>query len=293
MLERLTFDVQGAVSALPIAVFAAILIAEIAAPRRSLCRNPLARWIGNTGLYLVNVAAVAVLAPAGAELMERLGLRLDILGAAHAPSTWFVASQVAGVILLDLLLYLLHRLYHLVPFLWRFHAVHHADTVVDVTTAVRHHPGEFLINYAILSVIAAGIGLWPVAVGAYGVVVLTLQMAQHANIRFPEGLDRVLRRMLVTPDMHRIHHAVALAEGNSNFGTALSLWDRLAGTYLEPTAQRNANAEFGVGGLHDARYQQLHWMLLTPAKIRTVPQASQPRPSMTAMHSDSFNPPHL
>ncbi|HEX2113619.1 MAG TPA: sterol desaturase family protein [Alphaproteobacteria bacterium] len=267
-------DVQGLLSALPIAVFAAILIFEVVRPRRRLRASPLRRWVGNTGLFLINTAAVLPLAQAGAAMVDGFSLRSDLLGRASAPFH-YLAGQIGGVILLDLLLYLLHRAYHLVPFLWRFHAVHHADTDVDATTAVRHHPGEHLANYAILSLVAAALGLSPAAIVVYGVLVLTLQMAQHANIDFPEWLDRQVRRAVVTPNMHRVHHSIALREGNSNFGTVLSIWDRLWRTYLEPTASRRAAADFGVQGLEDRRYQRLHWMLLTPAMIGSAPLSPQ------------------
>jgi sterol desaturase/sphingolipid hydroxylase (fatty acid hydroxylase superfamily) len=263
------------ISVLPVAAFAAIVIGEIVSPRRSIDANPLPRWLGNTGLFLINSVAIFILAPTGGVILDRLGLRADFFGAGRERGLWLwtTISQIEGIVLLDLLLYLLHRLYHRVPFLWRFHAVHHADTVVDATTAIRHHPGEYLASYAILAVVAAVLGLSQIAVGAYGLVLLMLQMTQHANIRFPQQLDRVLRCVLVTPDVHRIHHAVTLAEGNSNFGAALSIWDRLWRTYLEPTASRNGNTEFGVSGMNDSRYQRLRWMLLTPAMVPNGPVA--------------------
>lgn len=265
------------ISILPIVAFAAILIGEIVTPRRSVDLNPLPRWLGNTGLFLINSTAIIGLAPMGVVILDRLGLRADLFGARRELGLWTTVSQIAGVVLLDLLLYLLHRLYHRVPLLWRFHAVHHADTTVDSTTAVRHHPGEYLTNYAILAIVAAALGLSAIAVGTYGVVHLMLQMTQHANIRFSQRLDQILRRALVTPNMHRIHHAVTFPEENSNFGAVLSIWDRLWRTYLEPTAPRNANTEFGVSGMNDPRYQRLDWMLLTPAMVGNAPTTTPRR----------------
>lgn len=265
MLEWL--DSALSISSLPIVAFAAILIGEMVLPRRLIDVNPLPRWLGNTGLFLINSIAIIGLAPIGASVLDSLGLRADLLGASLGPGLWTAVGQIAGVVLLDLVLYLLHRLNHRMPLLWRFHAVHHADTTVDSTTAVRHHPGEYLINNAILALVMAALGVSSIAIGSYGIVLLTLQMMQHANIRFPQRLDRLLRHVLVTPEMHRIHHAVTPAEGNSNFGAVLSIWDRLWRTYLEPTEPHSANIEYGVAGMNDPRYQRLDWMLLKPVAV--------------------------
>lgn len=247
---------DGLWSLLPAAVFAALLVCELTQPRRALSMAPTARWIGNAGLYAANTAAVAATAATPFDGM------IASLGLVPGPPAGAWAWQLAAIPLLDLLLYVLHRLQHAVSLLWWFHAVHHSDADVDVSTAVRHHPGDYLLNFAIVSAVAAAAGIAAATLAAYGLLLLSVQMLQHANVALPDRLDRALRPVFATPGLHRVHHSRVAAEGNANFGAVLSIWDRLFGTYLAP--RDSGPAAYGVDALADPRHQRLHWMLMTP-----------------------------
>ena len=145
----------------------------------------------------------------------------------------WVAIPLA-VILLDLAIYLQHVLFHAVPALWRLHRMHHADLEFDVTTGTRFHPIEILLSMVIkLGVVIAALGTPAVAVLIFEVLLNATSMFNHGNVRMPERLDRVLRWIVVTPDMHRVHHSIEVRETNSNFGFNLPWWDRLFGTYRD------------------------------------------------------------
>src|SRR6516162_6544731 len=176
-------------------------------------------------------------------------------------------SFVAGFLLLDLLRYLVHRCKHAVPFLWRFHALHHSDRDVDVTTTVRLHPIEYLLNSGVfwLTVILLGI---PAAIGlTYAVTAFAIEAVQHGNIRLPERLERRLQPVLVTTDMHRIHHSAAFAQGSCNYATVFSVWDRLFRTYTRLTPAQHDGIVFGVPQLPRRDCLKPSAMLLTPWRI--------------------------
>jgi len=161
-----------------------------------------------------------------------------------------LACVIASVVLLDLILYLQHVLFHSVPLLIRLHAVHHADADFDLTTGIRFHPIEILISALIKLAVVAALGAPVVAVLAFEVLLNATAMFNHANVSLPGWLEPWVRRALVTPDMHRVHHSVIEAERNSNYGFCLSIWDRLLGTY---TPAPRGELDIGLAAWRDQR----------------------------------------
>ena len=175
---------------------------------------------------------------------------------------WFAA--VASVLLLDLTIYLQHVMFHAVPAFWRLHRMHHADLEFDVTTGLRFHPLEILLSMVIKLAAVAVLGPPPVAVLVFEVLLNGTSMFNHGNLRLPASLDRVLRLILVTPDMHRVHHSVLPHETNSNFGFNLPWWDRLLGTYRSQPAAGHAGMTIGIEQFRSPGELRLDRMLVQP-----------------------------
>ncbi|MFC7691973.1 sterol desaturase family protein [Paeniroseomonas aquatica] len=175
----------------------------------------------------------------------------------------WVAVPVA-ILLLDLAIYLQHRVFHHVPALWRLHRMHHADPELDATTGLRFHPIEILLSLGIKVAIVVALGAPPVAVLAFEVLLNATSLFNHADIRIPPRLDVWLRRLVVTPDMHRTHHSEVRAETDSCFGFCLPWWDHLFGTYRAAPAAGLDGAVIGVPGWRAVREQRLDRLLLHP-----------------------------
>jgi sterol desaturase/sphingolipid hydroxylase (fatty acid hydroxylase superfamily) len=175
----------------------------------------------------------------------------------------------AAVILLDLLIYGQHVLFHAVPTLWRVHRVHHADLEFDVTTGLRFHPVEIVLSMTIKIAAVMLLGAAALAVLIFEVLLNATSMWSHANIRLPLGLDRAVRRLIVTPDMHRTHHSVVPRETHSNFGFNLACWDRLFGTYRAEPEAGHEGMIIGLPQYRSARQLTFVRMLLQP--FRTPP----------------------
>jgi sterol desaturase/sphingolipid hydroxylase (fatty acid hydroxylase superfamily) len=173
---------------------------------------------------------------------------------------------LAAVVLLDLAIYLQHVLFHAVPTLWRLHRMHHADLEFDVTTGVRFHPVEIVLSMGIKLAVVAALGAPAIGVLLFEVLLNATSMFSHGNVGLPEGLDRVLRRVLVTPEMHRVHHSVVPRETNSNFGFNLSVWDRLFGTYRPQPAAGHEAMTIGIEAFRDPSELRLDRMLLQPLR---------------------------
>ena len=243
------------------AAFAAVLLAmalwELLAPRRILAYPRILRWPANLGVVILNTALLRLAVP-----MAAVGL-----AAAASERGWGLLNQLdlppwlglaAAVIALDLVIYIQHVLFHAVPALWRLHRMHHADLDFDVTTGARFHPLEILLS--------AGIKLAAVAVLVFEVLLNATAMFNHGNVRLPLAADRWLRWLVVTPDMHRVHHSAVPAETNRNFGFNLPWWDRLFGTYLAQPAAGHERMAIGVPEFRDAAELRLHRMLLQPLR---------------------------
>ena len=168
------------------------------------------------------------------------------------------------MILLDLAIYLQHVLFHAVPVLWRLHRMHHADLEFDVSTGVRFHPIEILLSMGIKLGVVAALGTPAVAVLVFEVLLNATSMFNHGNVRLPARTDRVLRWIVVTPEMHRVHHSVVPRETNSNFGFNLPWWDRLFGTYRAQPAAGHEGMTIGIAQFRDPAELRLDRMLIQP-----------------------------
>jgi len=185
----------------------------------------------------------------------------------------------AAVILLDLVIYGQHVMFHAVPVLWRLHRMHHADLEFDVTTGLRFHPVEILLSMAIKLAAIMAFGAPPLAVLIFEVLLNATSLFNHANIRVP--LDRLLRLVVVTPDMHRVHHSIERRETDSNFGFNLPWWDRLFGTYRAQPALGHQGMTIGIDRFRDPRELRLDRMLWQPFR-RDPPSPAQVTPDQPA-----------
>ena len=254
-------------SLLRVGAFAGILIAmalwELLAPRRRQVIPRRGRWPSNLGVVVLDTLLMRVLFPVAAVgvalLAETRGFGL--LQTVEAPP-WL--AFVASILLLDLVIYFQHVLFHAVPALWRVHRMHHADLEFDVTTGARFHPIEIVLSMSIKLGVVAALGAPAVAVVAFEVVLNATSMFNHANVRIPARVDAVLRWMLVTPDMHRVHHSVVPRETDSNFGFNLPWWDRVFGTYRVQPAAGHEGMTIGIEQFRDPSELRLDRMLVQP-----------------------------
>jgi sterol desaturase/sphingolipid hydroxylase (fatty acid hydroxylase superfamily) len=169
-----------------------------------------------------------------------------------------------AVAVLDLSKYAEHRIFHRFRCLWRIHLVHHADTDLDITTAERHHPLEILLTYPIMLALVAFLALPPEGVAFYAVLSSVVTIWSHADVRWPEQLQTILRVIFVTPDMHEVHHSANRTETDSNYGVVFSIWDRTLGTYVAPTQERSVQRIIGLEYLRDPRDHRLLRTLALP-----------------------------
>jgi sterol desaturase/sphingolipid hydroxylase (fatty acid hydroxylase superfamily) len=173
-----------------------------------------------------------------------------------------VASFVVTLLALDAATYLVHRLMHQVPMLWRVHLVHHIDASVDATTAFRQHPVEGVLRFAFLAAAAWTLGAPPAAVAVYRLLGALNAVLEHANIRVPRALDRALVWFWVTPDMHKVHHSRARVETDSNYANLFSFFDRIFGTFTP--SSRGAKVSYGMEGYDKCEHQSIGAALALP-----------------------------
>jgi sterol desaturase/sphingolipid hydroxylase (fatty acid hydroxylase superfamily) len=245
-------------------ILALMAIWEVAAPRRARRHSRSVRWAANLGLVAFNTVLVRLLFPFAAVAFATLAAQRGwgLLNAFVLPD-WL--ALLLAVVALDFAIWLQHVMFHAVPALWRLHRVHHADPDFDVTTGARFHPLEIILSMLIKFSVIAVLGAPAVAVLAFEVLLNATAMFNHGNVKLPGGVDAALRLLLVTPDMHRVHHSTDVAEANSNFGFNLSLWDRLFGTYRHAARLPQESMEIGVAGLTgDPRCVSLSGMLVIP-----------------------------
>lgn len=249
----------------PVAFAATALLLALLERLPALQRAPVRidkRWTSNIGLFLLGSAITTAIVPTGIYVF-----------ALHQPpgpmSRWgfpLVLQIAVTFLLLDLWRYWEHRVYHFVPLLWRLHLVHHSDTHVDVTTSERHHPLDMLLGTAVLMALIAALGFPAPAVGIYLLTATIVALYSHANLRLPAGADRILSRLIVTAPVHAVHHSDQQAQTDSNFGSVLTAWDRLFGTYVDP--QRARIAHFGLHYFHLPADTGLARVLLQPFAFR-------------------------
>jgi sterol desaturase/sphingolipid hydroxylase (fatty acid hydroxylase superfamily) len=244
-------------------VFAVLATAEFLAPRRRLSTSKARRWFANLTIVALNPLSLALIFPI-------LPIGLALLA---SEQNWGLLNQVAlpywlevviGAVMLDLAVYTQHVLHHAIPVLWRLHMVHHADLDFDMTTGLRFHPIEIIVSLAIKLAAVAALGASPLAVLIFEVALNTTSMFNHSNLNIPQTVDRILRLLVVTPDMHRVHHSVIIRETNSNYGFNLPWWDRLFGTYKAQPAEGHTDMVIGLAQFRDPRKLSLPRLLILP-----------------------------
>jgi sterol desaturase/sphingolipid hydroxylase (fatty acid hydroxylase superfamily) len=246
-------------------VFLAMAAWEFLAPGRAQALGRLVRWPNNLGVAFLNALLVRILFPAAA-VGFAWWAAAENWGFFNLVDTPVWLAIVASVLLLDLAIYGQHALFHAVPVLWRLHRMHHADTEFDVTTGLRFHPVEILLSMAIKFVVVAALGAPPVAVLIFEILLNATALFNHGNVRLPGGADRVIRWLLVTPDMHRVHHSVRRDETDSNYGFNVPWWDRLFGTYRAQPADGHEGMSIGIPKFRDPREAWLDRMLIQPGR---------------------------
>ncbi len=247
-----------------VGVFALVALCELVAPQRRLTMSKALRWSSNLGLVVLNTVLLHLMFPLAAVGMAAFSAAngWGLLNHFHVP---FWLAVPLAVIAMDFVIWLQHVMVHAVPVLWRLHRVHHADPDYDLTTGARFHPIEIALSMLIKIATIAVLGPPVLAVVIFEVVLNAAAMFNHGNIRLSAGLDRVLRWVIVTPDMHRVHHSVEEDETNSNFGFNLPWWDRLFGTYREQPRAGQLGMLIGIHGHTDPReVARLDGMLLMP-----------------------------
>jgi sterol desaturase/sphingolipid hydroxylase (fatty acid hydroxylase superfamily) len=244
-------------------VFAVVAILEVLTPRRARTTSKFRRWISNLTLIALNPLSARLVfpvLPVGVALIaaER---NWGLLNNLNLP---FWLETTLGVLTLDLAIYFQHVLHHAVPLLWRLHMVHHADLDYDLTTGLRFHPIEIIVSMALKIAAITAIGPPVLAVLIFEVTLNATAMFNHSNINIPINADRLIRLLLVTPDMHRVHHSIVIGETNSNYGFAFPWWDRIFGTYQDQPAKGHNEMTIGLSQFRDIGKQ-------TPLKLLMMP----------------------
>ncbi len=240
-----------------LSVFTLVAIAEILAPRRRLSVSKALRWVNNLGLVFLNTLVLRLLFPAAAVGVAAFA-QANGWGLLNYYDLPFILAVTVSVIAMDMIIYLQHVMVHAVPALWRLHMVHHVDPDYDVTTGSRFHTLEIILSMLIKFATIIALGPPVVGVVIFEVLLNATAMFNHGNIRLPEGVDRIVRLLVVTPDMHRVHHSVIPEETNSNFGFNLPWWDRIFGTYKAQPDNGHQGMTIGIQGFSQAK--QISWL---------------------------------
>lgn len=261
-------------------VLSVMAVWEALATRRPQTINRRVRWPNNLAIVTLDTLAVRLLFP------------LAAVGAAIYASEhgWGLLNLVSmpgwvaiifAILALDLAIYFQHRMFHAVPWLWRLHRMHHADLEFDVTTGLRFHPLEIVLSMAIKMAVVVLIGAPALAVVVFEVLLNATSLFNHGNVRLPQKVDRWLRLLLVTPDMHRVHHSAIQRETDSNFGFSVPWWDRLFGTYRAQPEKGHLGMTIGIENFRTEHDLRLDQMLVQPFRHTAS------RPTHTGPHHDT------
>jgi sterol desaturase/sphingolipid hydroxylase (fatty acid hydroxylase superfamily) len=251
------------------AVFAGLALWEILAPRRELTIGRRRRWANNLGIFIVDALVVRLLVPAAAVGIAVVADERG-WGLLHLTGWPGWIKAIAGFVILDFVIYLQHVMFHKVPWLWRLHRMHHADLDIDVTTGVRFHPFEILLSLLIKIAIVVTFGIPAIAVLVFEIALNATSMFNHSNVAMPSAFDRVVRWLVVTPDMHRVHHSIERRETDSNFGFNLPWWDRLFDTYRATPELGHHGMTVGIPIFRDPKELRLDRLLTQPFRNDTV-----------------------
>jgi sterol desaturase/sphingolipid hydroxylase (fatty acid hydroxylase superfamily) len=270
VLASLTAQAEDQFGLIGVAIFLGLAIWETLRPARTSTSSLGWRWTANIGFYVVNLLLFSLIVTPGRIVsllgMDGVAVNGPVAELGRIAGEWPVL--ICGVLINELFLYAAHRVEHSVSLLWRLHVVHHSDSELDASTGFRHYPLEAALHVVIGTAIFIGLGV-PAWVGvASGIVSYVVGITQHANVRvFSPRVDRALQWVLVTPDMHRIHHSTRPADHDSNYGNILSIWDHLFGTYRAVSAEEHAAMAFGIAELNDERAARPDRVFLQPFSL--------------------------
>ena len=269
-----------------ISLFLVLALLETMWPARVANGSVFGRWFTNIGLHAANAVLVMVMAPAilAEAVMHASGVAWHPFMLANGLSG-DAGALLAGVLVLDLYAYALHRLQHATFTLWRFHAVHHADVEMDASTTLRHHPFEVVVNSVAGALLFAALGIPVWVFPIYALLGITVSLLQHANWGTPGRIDRALRLVFVTPGLHQIHHSSDARDYYGNYGTVFSVWDRLFGTLRRDPALGHAAMAFGVAPFDGPEHASPKWGLLLPFMLRRERDVSAAGTQPAAMPS--------
>ena len=254
-------------SALRFGFFLAILlfmaIWEVFAPRRTLTTSKPVRWFSNLAIVFIGTVAVRFVF-SGAAMGMAFFAENHKWGLLNNVALPYWSAIAAGVISLDLAIYLQHVMFHAVPICWRLHMMHHSDLDFDTTTGIRFHPIEIFLSMSIKMSVVLLLGIPALAVLIFEILLNATSLFNHGNVRLPGRIDGLLRLIVVTPEMHRVHHSVLIRETNSNFGFNVPWWDRLLGTYRNQPTAGHQGMTIGLSQFRDPRRLTLPWLLVLP-----------------------------
>jgi sterol desaturase/sphingolipid hydroxylase (fatty acid hydroxylase superfamily) len=256
------------------AVFAVMAAWEVMAPRRPLSVGRTPRWPANLGIVAIDAVLVRVLIPTAAVGMAIIASERGwgLFNITPWPR-WLEA--VLGFLILDLVIYAQHVAFHKVPWLWRLHRMHHADLEIDVSTGLRFHPIEILLSMLLKMAAVVLLGIPALAVVVFEVVLNATSLFNHSNAAMPSWLDRIVRFVVVTPDMHRVHHSILRRETDSNYGFNLPWWDRLFGTYRPEPEQGHDGMMIGLPAFRDPSELRIDRLLTQPFRDDAAASASE------------------
>lgn len=246
-----------------LSVFLIMALWEVLSPRRVLGSSKLLRWSSNIGLALLNTFLLRIIFPAAAVGMAIVAEERGF-GLVNNFDIPYWVAVIGCVVFLDFAIYVQHVLFHSIPGFWRFHRMHHTDLDYDVTTGARFHPVEIIASMIIKLGVVSIIGAPPLAVLIFETLLNATAMFNHSNVYIPLSIDKTIRALVVTPDMHRVHHSVTSHETNSNFGFNLAIWDRALGTYLDQPEKGHDNMTIGIDQFRESKFLRFHNMLLIP-----------------------------
>jgi sterol desaturase/sphingolipid hydroxylase (fatty acid hydroxylase superfamily) len=245
--------------------FFGVALWETFRPRRKPASPAGRRWTTVFLLFLINIGIAAIVQSDRSE-----STLAPFWQSIYAPSGWMaqLAVGIAVFLLLDFLHYAHHRLLHTIPFLWRIHAVHHSDRDVDVSTTYLHHPLESLLVVCVLAIGVTAAGFPGVVLAAYSIIATLMAPFLHGNVALPAVMERWLSLVFITGNLHRAHHSTVMEEGNSNYGTILSIWDRMFGTLTAVPKAGHEGLQFGIAEMEGPGRQGLLELLAAPFRMK-------------------------
>ncbi|MCK7458032.1 sterol desaturase family protein [Idiomarina aminovorans] len=249
-----------------VGVLLIMVLWEFSSPKRQPRHSRKQRWPANLAIVAVDTVLLRIIAPVGLTGVALVAAEngWGLLNSINKSGTGipFWVAVVASIVVLDIVIYWQHRLFHRVPVLWRMHRVHHADPDFDVTTGLRFHPAEIVLSFIIKAVAVVALGAPALAVIVFEVILNACSLFNHGNVALPKPIERVARKVLITQELHRIHHSVEKEETNSNYGFSVSWWDHLFRSYTGKAKAGSDHIDIGLKEYRDSKVTTKLWGLL-------------------------------